>query len=520
MLDGLHEDLNRVKVKPIVENKDYELCDDEIVSKESWDNYLKRNQSIIVDHFAGQFKSTIVCPDCNRISVTFDPFLIASLPIPSLDYTPLLIYLFFYESKKTPLKLKLNLFSFINVDTLLKRIGNFYKIDDQHLEMCRIKNFVIREFIPRNTLIIKLRDIEGVLFVYEKFAPSPQLIYEPEHFANVEIQILQKFAKKKENFTKEVGFSRLYEISLNISLIQFHLEIYKTLRENIKNMYKLLAKWQVSQYFAKHNFETEERQKNFDPLNNLEAEYREIFLSEKKELLPPYNIFMLKGKNEANLTTELIPFDNATLKSILKGVPPNQHIKFQIVFDGYVKVEDIKLTVCFPDNDHKNINDTIKKSFTIQECFELFTREEKLDKENEWYCNKCKGHKQATKKMELYKLPDVLILHLKRFKTSRIGSFGSIYFPAGSTKINSFVEFPIEEINLDEFCKKKNQNCKYQLIGVSNHYGEMGGGHYTAYCRNHFTNKWYEFDDASVSTAKQDEVVSQAAYMLFYQKIN
>jgi len=49
--------------------------DDMIVAKESWKNHLARNSSIIVESLTGLFKSTIVCPECNKISITFDPFL-------------------------------------------------------------------------------------------------------------------------------------------------------------------------------------------------------------------------------------------------------------------------------------------------------------------------------------------------------------------------------------------------------------------------------------------------------------
>jgi len=39
----------------------------------------------------------------------------------------------------------------------------------------------------------------------------------------------------------------------------------------------------------------------------------------------------------------------------------------------------------------------------------------------------------------------------------------------------------------------------FELYGVSNHYGNAGGGHYTAYCKNQNDNQWYEFDDMRVS---------------------
>nr|POE50446.1 ubiquitin carboxyl-terminal hydrolase 8 [Quercus suber] len=83
LLDGLHEDLNRVKCKPYVEAKGLEDRPDEEVAEEYWKNHLARNDSIIVDSCQGQFRSTLICPLCKKVSVTFDPFMYLSLPLPS-----------------------------------------------------------------------------------------------------------------------------------------------------------------------------------------------------------------------------------------------------------------------------------------------------------------------------------------------------------------------------------------------------------------------------------------------------
>ena len=58
----------------------------------------------------------------------------------------------------------------------------------------------------------------------------------------------------------------------------------------------------------------------------------------------------------------------------------------------------------------------------------------------------------------------------------------------------------------------------YDLYAVSNHFGGMGGGHYTAYCKNPVFQKWYEFDDSSVSKISQSQINTKAAYVLFYKK--
>ena len=66
LVDGIHEDLNRIKKKPYVETVESKGRKDEIVAKESWIAYTKRNQSIIVDMMTGQYKSKVVCPDCKN----------------------------------------------------------------------------------------------------------------------------------------------------------------------------------------------------------------------------------------------------------------------------------------------------------------------------------------------------------------------------------------------------------------------------------------------------------------------
>ncbi|XP_068601892.1 ubiquitin carboxyl-terminal hydrolase 32 [Brachionichthys hirsutus] len=82
LLDGLHEDLNRVHEKPYVELKDSDGRPDWEVASEAWENHLRRNRSIVVDLFHGQLKSQVKCKTCGHISARFDPFNFLSLPLP------------------------------------------------------------------------------------------------------------------------------------------------------------------------------------------------------------------------------------------------------------------------------------------------------------------------------------------------------------------------------------------------------------------------------------------------------
>ncbi len=85
LLDGIHEDLNAITDKPYKEIKEKEINEsDDEAAQRFWQFHKMRNDSIIVDLFHGQYKSTILCPNCKRVSTTYDPFTTVSLPIPKL----------------------------------------------------------------------------------------------------------------------------------------------------------------------------------------------------------------------------------------------------------------------------------------------------------------------------------------------------------------------------------------------------------------------------------------------------
>lgn len=64
---------------------------------------------------------------------------------------------------------------------------------------------------------------------------------------------------------------------------------------------------------------------------------------------------------------------------------------------------------------------------------------------------------------------------------------------------------------------KEGKNIYYDLYGISNHYGSLNGGHYTAFCFSPYHKKWLEFDDTDVSRADPGKIVTKAAYVLFYK---
>lgn len=70
----------------------------------------------------------------------------------------------------------------------------------------------------------------------------------------------------------------------------------------------------------------------------------------------------------------------------------------------------------------------------------------------------------------------------------------------------------------DNLANKKGDPIIYDLYGVVNHYGTLGGGHYTAFCQNFLNKNWYEFNDSRVEEINRKGIVSESSYVLFYRR--
>ncbi|XP_040269971.1 ubiquitin carboxyl-terminal hydrolase 8 [Bufo bufo] len=147
---------------------------------------------------------------------------------------------------------------------------------------------------------------------------------------------------------------------------------------------------------------------------------------------------------------------------------------------------------------------------SLQDCLKSFSKEEKLTDNNRFFCSNCKTRRDSTKKIEIWKLPPVLLVHLKRFS----------YEGRWKQKLQTHVDFPLEHLDLSQYVIGPRTFKKYSLFGVSNHYGGLDGGHYTAYCKNAMRQRWFKFDDHEVSEISVSSVKTSAAYILFYTSLD
>ncbi|KAK3939915.1 hypothetical protein QBC46DRAFT_436430 [Diplogelasinospora grovesii] len=152
-----------------------------------------------------------------------------------------------------------------------------------------------------------------------------------------------------------------------------------------------------------------------------------------------------------------------------------------------------------------------KHGISLDDCLAEFEKEEILSEQDTWYCPRCKEHRRASKKFDLWKTPDILVVHLKRFSSSGWRR----------DKLDIHVDFPIEGLDLTErvIDQEDGKQEIYDLIAVDDHWGGLGGGHYTAFAQNFIDGEWYEYNDTAVSKAKDPaRIVTNAAYLLFYRR--
>ncbi|CAD8174963.1 unnamed protein product [Paramecium pentaurelia] len=148
-----------------------------------------------------------------------------------------------------------------------------------------------------------------------------------------------------------------------------------------------------------------------------------------------------------------------------------------------------------------------KQKVSIYKCLDLFQEPELLSGSCQWKCPNCKINRDFKKQIQLWKLPNQLIIHLKRFE----------YQHRKQVKLNTVVEFPLE-LDMAQYCVDQAISC-YQLYAVAQHDGSSYGGHYVALCKAQ-NNTWYMYNDEQVFRIQDVKkmVQNEYAYMLFYQR--
>ena len=533
VLDYLNEDLNGTTKKPYIEIESKRKDEsDESCSKRFWECNLKRNDSVITDLFCGQYKSTIICPDCGNINITFDPFTTLTLPLTNkkcssnnknLDLLDE-IHLFYapkYSIRK-PVRIVIkNIDKKMTLNEIFKNLGNkrdfIYKeqIDELYftnISKGKLINFVddiseiedhTNDFIFCYDIIEEIDNIKIPL--YFKNSQFPRIIsgtndmtideLRKKIYFNIRKYIRSPIFSLEEQKDKDTIAQEIQKFMLNMKMDE------DKLFELIDEEYKKIFNEKISDENIKKNIEQ----------FILDIPFK-IYLQEKKtnKIIP-----IIDENNFFNISKDLSEFleINSYEDKFSEKLSLLENYEIYVDFQNkskYLNNKEMKLNSCLVyKTDYKNIKIEQKRSgkITLDDCLNNFCKEEKLEEGNEWYCPICKKHTLATKKMELYYLPKILIICFKRF----------IKESFRWRKNEEFIDFPINNLDMKEFIVGPDKpHSKYDLFAVSQHFGSTNFGHYTAVCKNF--DKWFSYNDSSIHSCSENDAKSSAAYILFYRR--
>uniref|UniRef100_A0A665UBU9 Ubiquitin carboxyl-terminal hydrolase n=1 Tax=Echeneis naucrates TaxID=173247 RepID=A0A665UBU9_ECHNA len=592
LLDGLHEDLNRVKNKEYIELRDADGRPDQEVAEEAWRNHRRRNDSVIVDTFHGLFKSTLVCPECHKVSVTFDPFCYLSIPLPVSKERVMEVFFVSLDPHAKPVQHRVVVPKAGKVSDLCLALSEMTAVPPTQMVVADVFNHRFYRIYSDDESLSCILDRDDI-FVYELSVLEEQ-----------DQVLLALYLRERSHYRDYGSGSSSYgttlfghPLLLNVrrsSCTQhthtFDLSWRKRRRRMTKRSctgLRPMASVMVSSAPAAPSFSCcccccySHQNVSLDQLSGLSSHLARCVSSDEQQeaadelrpsqtelscsetstnsrsddtatAAPPPDI----NHKQPSLDREEEKEENKQEEACSPSPPPNEqpakrracHKRRKSLFtiqavnsngttergtgeggsavsfssQPYVAIDwdpDMKKRFYNENEAEKYVKHSSMEvpqqqaTVQLQECIELFTTVETLEEENPWYCPVCKKHQLATKKLDLWSLPEVLIIHLKRFS----------YTKFTREKLDSIVEFPLRDLDFSGCLLRKSlsngepPSC-YDLIAVSNHYGGLRDGHYTSYAMNKDNGQWYYFDDSKVTFATEDQIVTNAAYVLFYHR--
>ena len=562
-LEILGEDLNKANKKVYRELKEQQKGESDVdAAQRFWKLHIQRNDNIITDLFHGLLKSTITCPKCKFKSITYDPFNTITLTIPSERIVNYLIQ----KNERKPKEKK------------IKKIKKKKKKEKEIVSIFYVHPYSLRMTVRYEIEIYKYSSLNDIANEIRKRSENKDFILNSKFMSvsNRECDYFldEQLPFKKNNFTFAYANDSINKNQICIPIYLTDGEMISsyprviflnkndTYYELKKKIYILARKYLKSPFSEENEKEAYIEDKKLDnyinyksdnlqeitnllnnEFNNLQKSWKnlknyiknipyQILLSNKFQLINKKHIINEGMVDNFDILSEVAIRSNNDKIETLVGHLLNKSLflsvkfkKSSIYIKSFASFNNCTHEKCSPlkgeeyttyyeemeieedSEENENENRYYSNHINLDHCLQYFTEEECLEEGNEWYCDKCKRRVMASKKIELFYLPRILCICLTRFlKSGR-------YF--GYTKNDELVEFPLENLNMSKYmCGPDKNYSKYDLFAVSQHYGGMGGGHYTAVCKN-IDGKWYEYDCSPVS---QNQVITNAAYVLFYRR--
>ncbi|KAG5437274.1 hypothetical protein PCANB_001067 [Pneumocystis canis] len=611
LLDGMHEDLNRIQKKPYFEKPTLSDMNDALIAETAnicWELHRKRNDSVIVDLFHGLYKSVLVCPICDQVSITFDPFMDLTLPLPFKNQWTYTVTVIPSNIEKKQIQITVELETSSTIAAMKAHIASklgmdahslisseiyaykFYKhhsdanIVSAHLsphdqvylyEMpCSISDFTTN----RHKIIIPVfhQKIEKAYRHPVAFGIPFFILLTSEEACSYDL-IVKKIVEKYKQFigSKEIDQNKVQQTVHHEHDVMSTMEFFEG--ETTENDFKKenspqKESFDLKYFSSRHSIlptgwsapmdhlprlktrfgKNTNTDKSFDEDALLTAESEDepfshgtpISLddmiedsdfsitkdSSDDELLPSNpiltktNQMSLKQEHRSQISSELNIQENRIPKNSKAYIHQGEAIVCEWSADHYASIfsnetEHDPRSSSVWDNVEKYEDPSLSNNYKpsaihLNDCLDLFAKKEQLGEDDLWYCPNCKEHRRATKQLEIWKSPDILVIHLKRFSSSR----------NLRDKIDVLVDFPLKGLDLSQRVAENkygssltNDSQIYDLYAVNNHFGGLGGGHYTAYVASE-NGYFYHFDDSLVVRIHESQIVTPAAYLLFYRR--
>ncbi|GAM24578.1 hypothetical protein SAMD00019534_077530 [Acytostelium subglobosum LB1] len=559
LLDGLHEDMNRVLKKPYIEEKEdpKEPREDSIVASEYWDNHLRRNQSVVVDLFQGQYKSTLVCSKCSKVSITFDPFMFVTLPIPISNdrLFEILLYrckpvgpigpdaqgVYSLNNAMAPIRYCIKLNRRDYVQTLRIELSMLTGIPSTCIALAEIFNNRIYTFLSDQKLLSFIKERE-TLIAYELPPGSGEEvsrlhIVHRRHkdlmlipfvilckFSQVTCKDIYRMVWERVGHRVKKGWRSAVHRSSKESLVSAHSSTTTAAPTSTSATTTTTAANKQTNGGHQDNKDspvsTPENFSNPDVSQLATDDDNSSITDDESENEYMYPFVLKTANGYGNVcdrctngcTGCVITCDGAPLKEVFTKPKFWSEGCNNIIIDW--RPEALPF---FEDSESLDNHHLVKQDQTValktqrrgeinlNDCLSLFTKNEKLGPNDTWFCPGCKQHNEGTKKLEIWKTPRFLIIHLKRFQYNQ-----------RHEKINAYIDFPLDNLDLSRWVlNKAGIPPIYQLYAVSNHMGGMGGGHYTASVK--YRDRWFMVSDSSYYSISESSVRSPEAYVLFYE---
>ncbi|XP_039148879.1 ubiquitin carboxyl-terminal hydrolase 31 isoform X3 [Drosophila simulans] len=551
LLDKVHEDLNTASKRRYKSLKNSYGRSDEVIAAETLANHIRCNNSFVQAVFQAQFRSSLTCPRCEKQSNTFDPFHCISVQLPQLTQQTILVTVVYMKQLPRQVRMGLRVPAGSPIVALREQLQTDTGIEGSRMVLVDLNAEGFTRVFYDTQPVETLSSIETI-YCIEVPEPTP----------------VAKAATPSETGDKAAPTA----VTPSPAAAQSQADLLLL----VANVYRAKDGADITRFGAPFSMKAPRDCSYQDLQKRMLREMAQLLKPEVFSYATPLaEMFRIRLQDpsadpdtyleqvEHPLLTEMIDMALSVLSSeagpqhiklLLEWSSPEAHFisKQQDTEEAVVEHESVaRLSASKP-------SDTA--ALTLEQCLEHYTKAETLSAEDAWRCPHCQQYLPVVKTLGLWSLPDILVVHFKRFRQHQ--SKGP-----QAAKLTTMVKFPLTAFDMsphlargvhesassslgmgtglglglglgsnpwkkarsgDSRSSTLNSRCdakdtRYDLYAVCYHQGDtLETGHYTAACKNPYDRQWYKFDDQRVSKVPEDDIeqdiINNEAYMLFYQR--